>query len=328
MRPGCALRQSAPPVAPDPLMDTVLVVGGQGFLGAHIADEMAASGKRTVVVDRRSPSDVDSPYARHWESRVMDLPSGDFGELLKEVAPGVIVLAAGPASVQDSIAHPLIDFEGSAGVLAHVLDAVRACVPLARFLLISSAAVYGNPECLPVGENSELSPVSPYGFHRVMCEELLREYGALYGIRACAVRIFSAYGPGLRRQILWDICRMATMRGEILLDGTGEETRDFIHVRDIARGIRAIAEGGIFDSGAYNLASGIETRLADLAASLAEQLGLGLTPRFRGIRRPGDPIRWGADITRVAQLGFHPGVTLQEGLPEYARWFRTQALNE
>ena len=308
-------------------MRTALITGAQGFLGQYISRELAANGWGTIGVDRQSPSSPVVPLPGQ-AYHVIDLPSAEFCIVLASVQPDLIVHAAGPASVPDSIAQPVSDYEGSAGVLAHVLDAVRCRAPSSKFLLISSAAVYGNPPRLPVGEDSPLSPVSPYGFHRMICEELLKEFSALFNLQTCAVRIFSAYGPGLRRQVLWDICRMATIHNEIVLDGTGEETRDFIHARDIACGIRVIAERGVFDSRAYNLASGTETRLFDLAVSLAKQLGQGLTPRFRGNRRQGDPIRWCADTTRATQLGFRSAVGLDEGLAEYARWFRAQVLNE
>lgn len=184
---------------------------------------------------------------------------------------------------------------------------------------MSSAAVYGNPVVLPVRENAPLAPVSPYGFHKQIAETLLQEYYQVYGVASCAARVFSAYGPGLRRQLLWDVCRKA-MTGSVGLSGTGAETRDFIHVADVARAVRVLAENAPMHAEPYNVASGVETSVAELASGLVANVSPAVTVEFSGAQRPGDPLRWCADISAIAKLGFTPSVTLEAGLSEYAQW--------
>src|SRR5207248_3256916 len=125
----------------------------------------------------------------------------------------------------------------------------------------SSAAVYGQPDRLPVGETAPLRAISPYGEHRVVCETLLRDSG----LPAVVARVFSAYGEGLRRQVLWDICAKAINSAEVALDGTGDESRDFVHAEDVAAAVVVLIRKADFGGEPYNVATGVETRIGELA---------------------------------------------------------------
>lgn len=284
-----------------------LVTGGAGFLGSGIASRLAASGWEVVRAGRPE----------------LEIPSPAFDELLAATAPQLIVHCAGPASVPDSMADPAADFARSAGVLDGVLDRARELSEPPRFIFLSSAAVYGDPESLPISESQELRPVSPYGYHRAACETLLAEYNAIYSLPTAALRIFSAYGEGLRRQILWDATRKGLDDGKIALMGTGRESRDFVHADDVAAAVLAILDGAEFAAEAYNVASGRETTIAELAGLIAQALGLPAdSVAFDGSSRPGDPINWRADISRLSALGFSPAVEIEEGVPAYVDWVR------
>jgi nucleoside-diphosphate-sugar epimerase len=186
---------------------------------------------------------------------------------------------------------------------------------------MSSAAVYGNPSTLPVSEGAALAPVSPYGFHKEMAEDILREFHDVYGIRSCAARVFSAYGSGLRRQLLWDVCQKVVAGPIVTLFGTGAETRDFIHVEDVARAIRVLAENAEMNAEVYNVASGHQTTIESVARALVSSLDPQIEVRFSGEQRPGDPLHWEADISAVSGLGFHAQVSFEDGVADYARWF-------
>ncbi|MFH0939742.1 MAG: NAD-dependent epimerase/dehydratase family protein [Planctomycetota bacterium] len=309
-------------------MSKVLITGAAGFLGRYLVHEFSRLGWEITALDQVS-IDAASHNATlagvNWLQ--MTLPADALCPLLKTLRPDVLVHAAGPASVPGSVANPLADFEGSVRVLCHILDILRRVSPQTRLIFLSSAAVYGNPEHLPVREDAPCRPISPYGFHKLMCERLLDEYATVYGLRVCAARIFSAYGPGLRRQALWDICRKILTRPTVELSGTGAETRDFIHGADIATALVHLAERAQFKAETYNLASGVETTIAALAQQLVAELNFGNEVVFSGIQRAGDPLRWVADITRLRELGFIPKVSLTEGLAQYARWVATQQVN-
>lgn len=294
-----------------------LVTGAAGFLGGYIARELSDAGWEVAGLDR---------VGGGAELKIlhMELPSEDLLQLVTETAPALVVHTAGPASVSDSIARPRADFANSVPIFFDVLDAVRVAAPSCRVVLLSSAAVYGEPQSLPITEDQPLRPLSPYGYHKMLCERLNEEFSRIYGLKTCALRIFSAYGSGLRRQVLWDVCCKARCGGRVELFGTGEETRDFVHVSDVATAVRAVAERAACDGEAYNVATGMGTSIRHLAELLVAALGSRTEVRFSGVDRRGDPHGWSADITRLVKLGWRPTVDIERGVADYAQWFLKQ----
>lgn len=298
----------------------LVVTGAAGFLGRYIVADLANKGWSVIGLDRVSPSKDDALSGQVLEWCEAALPSDRLAHSLAYWQPCALVHAAGPASVPASLHDPWSDFDGNVSVFFHVLDSVRRHAPECRVILLSSAAVYGNPLVLPVGENAPVRPISPYGFHKRLCEQLAEEFHVLYGLRVCSARIFSAYGPGLRRQVLWDICQKALHQPFIQLLGTGQETRDFIHAQDIAGAIALLLRDADFDEPVYNLATGEETTIAELATILCSALGVSKEINFTGTLRQGDPSRWCADTSRLRALDFQPGISIGEGALRYARW--------
>jgi UDP-glucose 4-epimerase len=219
---------------------------------------------------------------------------------------------------------PASDFNHSVMATFNLLDAMRLNAPGCRFLYPSSAAVYGNPSRLPVNESQKPNPISPYGFHKLICEQLAAEFHKVYGLPTAIVRIFSAYGVGLKRQVLWDICQKASAQNILLLQGTGNESRDFIHVSDIALAILLLAEKSPCKGDIYNLASGTETTIRGLQEIIVSELGLEIPVEFNGLVVPGDPINWRADVSRISLMGFRPEIDLREGVASYAKWYLTE----
>ena len=299
-------------------MSTILITGAAGFLGRHIAREFVQAGWKVVGVDVASPE--NSGLGPNVEYLRLTLPSPTFGELLDRTQPAALIHCAGRASVANSMSEPAADFRDGTVLTFEVLDALRVAAPRCRFVLLSSAAVYGNPATLPVTEEHACAPLSPYGYHKRQGELLCEEFARLFAVPTAAARIFSAYGPGLRRQVVWDICRQALTEPELLLRGTGGESRDFIHAADVARALRQIVDTAPCTGEIYNLASGIETTIAELAERVLQQLGRAIPVRFDGSQTPGDPLHWRADISRIHALGFHPRITLEKGLESFAAW--------
>ncbi|HJU48573.1 MAG TPA: NAD-dependent epimerase/dehydratase family protein [Gaiellaceae bacterium] len=275
----------------------IAVTGHRGFLGGAIARRLAEAGWDVTGLGRPE----------------VEIPSNAFDDALDRLRPDVVVHAAGPASVPASFEDPAADHAGSVDVLRALVERLGD----ARLVYLSSAAVYGQPASLPVGEAAPLQPMSPYGRHRAECERLLADAGA----RATVLRIFSAYGEGLRRQVLWDICRQAR-HGAVELAGDGGESRDFVHASDVAAAVAAAVRRAEFAGEAFNVASGVETTIAELARLLVAALGAESEIRFTGQARAGDPRRWRGDVTRAAaRLGYRPAVSIEEGAGRYASWF-------
>jgi UDP-glucose 4-epimerase len=293
----------------------VMVVGAGGFIGAQVVKAAVAAGHRVIAV---GGSGDDSHGQVEWLP--LRLPDEGFGVALARHRPWLVLHAASRSSVPASMQDPAGDLVSSVGVTSFVLEALRRQSPESRVIVCSSAAVYGSPASLPISETAALAPLSPYGYHKWMTELLVRQYAQVFGLNACSLRIFSAYGPGLRRQLLWDICCKLRRTGRLELQGTGRESRDFIHVDDVARAVFAVADRGAFIGESINVASGSEVTVLSMSVKLMDALGIAGAPVFSGYNRPGDPLQWRADITALARLGFIPQVGLDEGVAAYARW--------
>jgi UDP-glucose 4-epimerase len=297
-------------------MNKVLITGGSGFLGRYLINEFIIQGWDVTSVDKHPGMDIEGV-----NNITMQIPSPDFSVLLRETSPSLIVHAAGTASVPNSMIEPVADFDNNAVLMAQLLDAVRRHCPAARILYISSAAVYGNPTTLPVKETDPISPISPYGYTKYIGELLIEEYCRIFNLYGCTVRLFSAYGAGLRRQILWDICQKITKEHEVKLMGNGMESRDMIHAMDVARAISLLAAKTSFHGEVCNLASGVRTTIREMAEELIRAFGVEVPLVFTGERRAGDPYYWQADISRITELGFKITMDMKRGLNEYANWF-------
>ncbi|MBK9578054.1 MAG: NAD-dependent epimerase/dehydratase family protein [Fibrobacterota bacterium] len=302
---------------------SVLVTGAGGFLGSHLCRHFAREGRKVWAVGRNlSRKATLGGWASLLEGVVeLELPSSRFARKLAAIQPDLVVHCASSASVPLSMKDPRADLRQSTGVYGDILEAVRTESPRTEVILLSSAAVYGQPHRIPTPEDEPPAPVSPYGFHKWMCELLSREYAEIYGIRTTNLRIFSAYGESLYKQVVFDtLSKLADpSRDEIELYGTGEETRDFIHASDIAQAVLRIQASGA--TGTFNVASGRSTSIRRLVELLN---GFSSTPKklnFKGESRPGDPDRWCADISKLASTGFRPLVELEDGLRRVTDWF-------
>jgi UDP-glucose 4-epimerase len=250
----------------------------------------------------------------------LTLPSAALADLIRHEEPQVCVHCAGRASVPLSLEDPAADFRDSTVITFELLDAMRTSAPACRVIFLSSAAVYGDPTELPVREEHSLAPLSPYGFHKRQCELLCEEFSRVYGIRTASARIFSAYGPGLRRQVVWDICQKALADGSVRLRGTGRESRDFIHAADVARALLLLAETAPARGETYNVATGEETTISQLAVLVLAALERDGSPSFDGVNPTGNPLRWQADVSRLHALGFSPSFPLEKGVRQVANW--------
>ena len=299
-------------------MKTVLITGVAGFLGRHAARQFARAGWRVVGVDLAAPESAKLSAGTLYQR--MELPSASLAELLRALPPDTCVHCAGRASVTSSMQDPAADFRDNTVLTFELLETLRTAAPGCRLLLLSSAAVYGNPASLPVAEDHRLAPLSPYGYHKLQCELLCEEFSRIYALPTTIARVFDAYGTGLRRQLVWDICERAHASAPLVLPGTGREGRDLIHASDVARSLVLLAEQGAADADAYNVASGEETAVAALADLLLGALLSEARPVFGGRATPGNPPCWRADIAKISALGFKPAISLEQGLRSVAAW--------
>jgi UDP-glucose 4-epimerase len=276
-----------------------LVTGVSGFLGGAVARAAVAAGHEVVGLGRRAemPADIPCAYVQ------VDFASPNaLEESIRAAGPDCVLHFAGAASVGNSLATPLADFEASTLLWYRLLDAVRRSEANPLTVMASSAAVYGSPEILPTPETASLRPESPYGFHKVMCELAGQEFARCFGLRVAALRYFSIFGPHQRRLLVWEIFDQLRNGASVLrLKGTGEEERDYL-AEDEAAGITvALAEklarvekGGFR---AINIASGASVSVRTLAEQLCAKLMLSPEICVGGQTVAGNPLRWQADVS-------------------------------
>ncbi len=234
--------------------------------------------------------------------------------------PDVIFHCAGSGSVGFSMSHPHQDFQRTLATTYSVLEYVRTIRPSAVVVLPSSAGVYGTARAAPLAVRDPLNPVSPYGLHKKLAEDICRAYGQHFGVRAALVRLFSIYGAGLRKQLLWDACSKISA-GDLTFSGTGTETRDWLHVEDAATLMIKGAEKASADCPVVNGGAGKATSISAIVGAVAEDLGTKLTPRFSGLSRPGDPSHCQADITEALAWGWEPKRDWRDGVRNYVAWY-------
>lgn len=289
----------------------ILIVGCRGFVGGSLGRAAVRAGHAVCGVARSGQPEVDWP----GEYLQADAALSDFAPLLTSVRPDLVVHAAGPASVAASFASPHDDFRGAVGPLANLLEGVRRSGLRPLLFVPSSAAVYGQPESLPVAETAATRPVSPYGFHKLSCELLAREYAECFGLDIVVGRFFSLYGPRQRRLLLWELFRKASSAdAEVVLDGTGEETRDYLHIDDAAAAVLAIAEARPRGLHVVNVASGTPARVADLAALVLQSVGRVKPIRTAQEHRAGDPPHWVADVRLLRNVWSAAPRTIERGV--------------
>jgi UDP-glucose 4-epimerase len=304
------------------MSNSLLVTGVAGFIGRYVARYFIEQGWSVIGIDNSPPE--NAPLANLKAYHRLQLPDPTLATLIASYSPQVCVHCAGRASVGASITDPTSDFYGNTLLTFEVLNALRAGAPQCKFVYLSSAAVYGNPQSLPISEEQLPFPISPYGFHKLQGEQLCLEFSKVYDMATASARIFSAYGPGIRRQVMWDICHKAIFQDSITLQGTGQESRDFIHALEIAKALFIIANKAPMQGEAYNLGTGVEVTIAELAELLLEALDYQGSLKFDGKISVGNPLNWQAEITKVQALGFQPEVLLKRGVRTFANWCRAE----
>lgn len=303
-------------------MSTILVTGANGFLGRHVSRVAAAQGHHVVGIGH---GDWSEENWRHWGLTAWYELDVTMASLVAHAGrPDVLVHCAGSSSVGFSFENPAQDFERTVVTTLDVLEYLRTSAPETAFVYPSSAAVYGRAATLPIPEESPLAPISPYGVHKRIVEDLSCSYGESFGIRVAIVRIFSAYGIELRKQLLWDACRKS-LAGDVRFGGTGRETRDLVNGEDVARLLLIAGEHAAPGTAVVNGASGTEVAVESILAVLFEALGSDRKPEFTGAARPGDPERVVGDTSRVLAWGWSPQRTWEDGVRDYADWFRQMA---
>ncbi len=296
-------------------MKKILVVGSMGFIGTAAVRYYQDQGYAVTGCDVIEDGKVIDYYK-------VERINPQYHKVFKEVSPHICLNASGASSVPFSFHDPMIDFDLNVINVIKMLEAARIESPETSFINISSAAVYGTPSKLPVSEGFEIAAISPYGWHKHQSELLCSEYANIHDLKTCSMRVFSAYGPGLKKQLFWDLFQKTRAGKTIELLGTGDESRDYIFVKDLVRASEIIAQKSKLKGEVINIATGIETTIREAAQTFIEALGWNGEIIFSGSKRKGDPENWCADISKLERMGFNPKFSLKSGIGAFCRWLK------
>jgi UDP-glucose 4-epimerase len=301
-----------------------LVTGGAGFIGSHVVEELVARGAEVTVADNMSTGQLDNldSVANRIRLEVLDFATNDIDPLLEAGTFDTIVHAAGSAHIQASIDNPLRDLNDNIVSTERLLDAVRRVSPQSSVVNISSAAVYGEGSGVPIKEDEPTRPLSPYGVSKLAAELYVTLYARLFGLRTCTLRLFSVFGPRLRKQVIWDFMnRLAANPAELVILGDGSERRDLNHVKNVVGAIMLVLERGPMSGDIFNVASRESVSIEEAARSLSEAMGINPVLRHTGELRAGNARGWQADTSRIESLGYIPAISYREGLADTVAWF-------
>ena len=300
----------------------VIITGGYGFIGRHLSKHLAKQGCSISGIGHGtwSKSEWNKWGFAEWSSADVTLES------LKTLnfKPDVIFHCAGSGSVGFSLNNPLKDFQRSVVSTAETLEFIRTYSHETGFVLLSSAGVYGNVNELPISEVTPLNPISPYGFHKKESEDLCFSYSKNFDIKSSIVRLFSVYGEGLRKQLMWDACEKLN-HNNIEFWGDGSEIRDWLHIDDTVKLLALAGEITSNQCPILNGASGNGVTTKEVLEKIFYGFNRSETPQFTGSNRTGDPVNFIADISQALRLGWEPQKSLQEGINSYVKWYKDGA---
>ncbi len=308
---------------------SVLITGGAGFIGSHIAEAYLADGWSVTCLDDLSRGKAEQVPA---DARFIkaDVRSATAFQAIADGGFDVVVQQAAQIDVRVSVHEPALDASINLVGFANVLAAVAAGKVKRVVFASSGGVVYGDPAVIPTPEPTANLPISPYGVSKLAGEHYLRVLGELNGFEGVALRYSNVYGPRQDPASEAGVVSIFVSRllagKPLTIFGDGAQTRDYVFVRDVARanllaGRVAVSRGDRLDVPAFNIATGRETSVNDLAQFVGR--ALGVTPVIEHApARAGELARSCLDVSKAAQhLGWSPTITFDEGMKALAGWF-------
>lgn len=302
-------------------MARVLVTGGAGFIGSHIVDKFIESGHEVLVVDNLSRGKKEN-LPSGVEFYQVDVGTEDLETLVAEKKPDFINHQAAQVSVETSVKNPIYDAQQNILGFLRILEASRKN-GVKGVILASSVAVYGEPNALPVLEKHPLLPLSPYGLSKLSCEAYASLYHRLYSLKTILLRYSNVYGPRQDETgeagVVAIFVSQLLKRGAPIINGDGNQTRDFVYVEDVARSNVLSLDA---PSGVYNIGSGREFSIKQLFQLLQKALSAKVSARH-GPPRPYDIRKIYLDCEKARKkLGWEAEVNFAKGLALTINYFK------
>lgn len=313
------------------MSERVLVTGGAGFIGSHVADIYLTQGWEVTVLDDLSSGRRDHvPAAAQFVECSVNDPRAR--ELVEDGGFTILNHHAAQIDVRVSVADPLLDARVNIAGLVNLLEGARRGSVRRVVFASSGGVVYGEADVLPHSENARKLPVSPYGVSKLASEYYLAMYAKLHGLEVVPLRYANVYGPRQNPHgeagVVAIFCTRILRQEALTVFGDGAQTRDYVYVEDVARANLAAATGALrpmhgIDDAAYNVGTGLETNVVELARRLLDATDADL-PIEHAPARPGELQRSAVDPRKVSEdWGWKPDTDLSEGLRRTYHWIAT-----
>ena len=298
----------------------VLVTGGAGFIGSHIVDRLVSGGYSVRISDNLSTGSLDN-IAEHLNSDAVEFVKGDIRDAaivnrsMNNVS--VVIHLAALVSVPLSVENPDLTFDiNLLGTLNLLRESIKAHVD--RFVFISTCAVYGQPESLPVSEKTRTGPISPYAESKLIAERYCLGFSERQLLQTVVLRFFNVFGSRQRMNgysgVITHFIDAIKDKQSLVIYGDGLQTRDFVSVNDVADAVVASAKASEAEGEVFNIGSGKHTSIGELARTILDLSGANLGFCHKA-PRAGDIVASYADISKAKKLlGYEPKVTLRAGL--------------
>ncbi len=304
----------------------ILVSGGAGFIGSHVADTFLAAGHEVAVVDNLTTGDA------RWVNRrarlyVVDLRSARLARVFETERPEVVAHLAAQASVARSVTDPAFDASVNIGGGLGLLECCRRFGVRRVIYSSSGGAGYGDTDVVPTPETHATLPISPYGITKIAMEHYVNAWSGIYGIGSVSLRYANIYGPRQNPQgeagVIAIFCHRLLTGQTPIINGDGGQTRDYTYVEDVAAAnLKALEHPEV--TGPVNISTGVETSVNDLYRALVEAAGSTVKAQH-GPARPGEQRRSCLHPARAGHvLGWKPTVSLAEGLGRTFRFFQKE----
>ncbi|KPU62981.1 NDP-sugar epimerase [Thermococcus sp. EP1] len=298
----------------------IVVTGGAGFIGSHIAEELSKDND-VIVIDNLYAGKIKNipPNVKFIQADIRDYKS--IAELISQA--DYVFHEAALVSVVESVERPLLTEEinvlGTLNILKALSDGHG------KLIFASSAAVYGDNQNLPLKESEKPKPLSPYGITKVSAEYYCKVFYELYGVPTVSLRYFNVFGErqGYNQYagVISIFINRALKGDPLIIYGDGKQTRDFIYVKDVVKANILAAESSKTNGRVFNVAKGERTTILELALKIIEVTDSSSSILFDK-PRPGDIKHSQADISEIKKLGFKPEYSLEEGLLKTIEWYR------
>ncbi|WP_139906073.1 SDR family oxidoreductase [Clostridium thermarum] len=300
----------------------ILVTGGAGFIGSHIADELINRGHEVGIIDNMSHGREENinKEARFYK---IDIRDRNIPEVFQEFKPEVLCHQAAQIKVPVSVKDPLLDADINIMGTINLLEACRSC-GVKKVIYPASAAIFGNPQYLPIDEDHPLNMISGYGISKHTVEHYLKVYESLYGIKYTVLRYSNVYGPRQDSTGEGGVVAIFSEKfcegQDVEIFGDGEQTRDFVYVADVAAA-NVMALWGL-DNEIYNVCTGTKISVNDLFRLFKELTGKGVQAKYLS-PRAGEIIHSYMTYEKIKKhIGWTPKVDIKEGLRRTLEYYQ------